>query len=210
MFYFVVYKSRPAFHNLRSDIALSYQTVEEAEKFKNYVIDRATECGATISEENGYYKIAGKLALDSTYFFSPYQKDMYYVIGIETDDNKFDLYEPDSSGSVPLTYEKDGLEFEKEMAEAQAFANTYKEKELQKQQQKQEAEKQTLNSIIQKFEQEISNETDLTKILTSLVKYARRKNAAEQLIALAVNKIQGDTKPVEEPDWYDELSDINN
>ena len=197
MFYCTLYyASNKAFKNTKVAFSVHYDSKAEAERFKDLHLDRAKELDATIIEENGYYKIIGKIALSTAYLFAAtgkYEANAYYILGVEDEETKFSL-EPNRKSN----YSADGHAYEKSIAGWRKHAE-----------QANQAEQDFKNKNLARFEKELEGTNDLTTILTLLVKYAGQKTDKARLIQLAVDKIQGKAQAKEE-DWYDELSDINN
>ena len=193
MFYCTLYYAPSrAFKITKTVFSVYYESKADAERFRDLHINRAKELGATVIEENGYYKITGKIALSVTRLFSAKNKsatNTYYVIGIEDDETKGSLNPTHRSSSYI-----DGHKYEQSIAGWRKRAD-----------ERNKAEQEIKDRNLARFEKELKETNDLTTILTLLIKYAGQKTDKDKVIQVAVNKIQGNTTS-----WYDELSDINN
>jgi len=205
MFYCTLYKSYNRVNTKNKTFELStclaYASEIDAEDMKNRLLQQASKAGASIIEDSGnYITFYGSIYFTGFGFASGKNfGSNLYSIGVENTETRFSKLIPETRNTVDLRKILDGADFERK---AQGY--TQHIKDLKK------AEQDKINDNLSRFEQEVANETDLTKILTSLLKYAGQKTDKQKLIALAVKKIQSKTDPAEETDWYNELSDINN
>lgn len=195
MFYCTIYQKYRAKDTWGVVHSLSYASESDAKRYAAALAKQASGYGAQVNELDNAYTITGQTGFN-IYGFGRGANKIYSMISIEDESSKFSM----SPGTSAYDgYTTDGFTFEERSAEysSRLAANRAKEKE-----------KRDYN--LSRFEAEIKEENDLTKILTSLLKYAGQKIDKQKLIALAVKKIQGEPVAKEESNWYDELSDINN
>lgn len=195
MYYCTVYNKNTAKDSWRAVCSLAYASKADAANYAADLAEQAFDCGAQIDEQNNAYIITGTTHFNIGGFNKTASKTFYYMVNVE---DKTSCGYLSSNIEAEEVYIEDGFKFEKRAAKHRGQLSVEYNKEREK-----------INYNLSRFEQEIANETDLTKILTILLKYAGQKTDKQKLIALAVNKIQGGGL-VEESDWYNELSDINN
>lgn len=196
MFYCTIYEKYKAKDSWRAVYCLAYASEADAQNYAAALAEQAVDCGAQVDEQDSAYVITGTAHFGIGGFGKNIRNTFYYMVNVEDKSSRFSM-SPDTENNEQRI--EDGYKFEGRAAKYWDQLSAERDKEREK-----------INYNLSRFEQEVANETDLTKILTLLLKYAGQKTDKQKLIALAVKKIQGETKPTEKNDWYDELSDINN
>ena len=193
MFYCTIYsvRSKKASPSIVSR-CLSYDSENSARAYRQTLLGKASQLGATIEKQDEYYFIEGKITF-SYCGLTPGKYKNCYMISLETDDT----VGAKSTEVFDKSYIIDGLKFEAHCNNIQAK----KDLEAQK-------ENESINKHLADFAAEIENK-DLKETLKVLIKYSQyiRGPQRDRLLDIAVYKLQGNAKA---SDWYDELSDINN
>jgi len=195
MFYCTIYSTR--FRKNLTGTAkrcLSYDSENNARAYQQALLGDVAKLGAKIEKQDDCYVIEGKLELYVMGSFIESKYNNRYIICVETDET---VGAKDTTKYSVKDTARDGLDYERRVR---------KWKELRAQRAKEENE--TIEKHLANFKASIEN-TDLRETLEILIKYSNyvRGQHRDKLLDIAVNKLQGNTK---DPDWYDELSDINN
>lgn len=198
MFYCTFYTTFSNRKGTRVFSSYSYDSEHRAQSLLDFALDQARACDATIEVIDGYYYITGKLKMSFGNMFVkdiPSSQTSHYIIGIESDSTLGSLVPNKAKSEISA---RDGVQAEKIMAHVRERNQAYR------------AEKQKKNNNnLKRFFSELDATTELKDILRLVIKYAGQGVDKEKLIDIAIQKIQGNIKPVESTSWYDELSDIN-
>ena len=160
-------------------ICLAYQDRVDAERYKQLLVQQATEHGGKVyAEEGDYTTLTGKIILKSTGMTNG-STNKHYKIGIESESTKFSMLSFKSKASIPVYKTTDGLAYEVRIEEL-------KQRKLEELKAKQDEASRNLA----KFKAEIKPMTELSSVLRSFVRYSNQRTDKEKLAALVIKKIQ--------------------
>ena len=159
MFYCTIYKKSKIKDSWTATFCLAYASEADAKNFAAVLAEQAVDCGAQVDEQDNAYVITGPAYLGLGGFSKYVRNTFYYLINVEDYTSRFSI-SPDTE--INGRYIEDGYKFEERVAEYRDRVFARHEKEREK-----------INYNLSRFEQEIANETNLTKILTSLLKVLR-------------------------------------
>lgn len=191
MFYCTIYEKYTAKNSWRAAYCLAYASEADAKNYAATLAEQAVDCGAQVEEHDSAYIITGTTHFCPGGFCNSSRLTFYYMVKVEDKASRFSM-SPDNE--ISEHHIEDGYKFEERATRYRNKLSAERNKEREK-----------INYNLSRFEQEIADETNLTKILTTLLKYAHQKTDKQKLIDLAVKKIQGGNSS----GWYDELSNIN-